>query len=103
MQIPGRSRRGPEGGREAVLCAAGARPPSHAGRREGHREARPAGKGKRDGNGTPAAGNLGSGNHAKVPLPFPLGVKEYALRTRRVLSLRGNTQAFFFLADSGTN
>ena len=46
LQVPGRARRGPEGGREAVLCAAGARPPGHAGRRESHREARQPGKGK---------------------------------------------------------
>lgn len=49
LQIPRRSRRGPEGGREAVLCAAGARPPSHAGRREGRRSARQPGKGKEGG------------------------------------------------------
>ena len=46
LQVPRRARRGTEGGRAAVLRAAGARPPGHAGRREGRRPARQPGKGK---------------------------------------------------------
>ena len=46
LQVPRRARRGTEGGRAAVLRAAGARPAGHAGRREGRRPARQPGKGK---------------------------------------------------------
>ena len=53
-QVPRRAHRGTEGGRAAVLRAAGARPAGHAGRREGRRPTRQPGKGKelkkKDGN-----------------------------------------------------
>ena len=69
LQVPRRARRGTEGGRAAVLRAAGARPPGHAGRREGRRPARQPGKGKCNRTKGRMMGELGERLRTQAP-PF---------------------------------
>ena len=87
VQIPRRSHRRPEGGREALLRVTGARPASDASCREGHRSPRQPGKGK---------GNLMSDMGNPKPDPGER-IRTYAYGLS--VYTQTATRPFFFILD----